>query len=33
MNLVFANSSKENTVYLLTVWEVAETQSAYTTMG
>jgi hypothetical protein len=32
MNLVFANSNKENAVYPLTVWEIAESQSADGTM-
>ena len=26
MNLVFANCSKEDVIYLLTVWEIAQTQ-------
>ena len=33
MNLLFANRSKENAVYPLTVREIAESQSADITMG
>jgi len=33
MNLVFANCSKENAMHPLTVWEIAESQSANGTMG
>ena len=33
MNFVFVNHSEENAVYPLTIWEIAEFQSADVTMG